>query len=320
MATRITQAESTQPAEQPSRWMAWSYTLSEKGVLLLFLLPALAVLLVAQGYPLIYSLYLSFVDFALAKSPTPGGFVGLANYAKAFQDPVFQQAMRTSVIFAIAATTFEVGLGLLLAYLVVGESLPTRITRTILIMPMVIAPVAVGTMWRMLLNSQAGLVNYSLGLIGIPAPDWLAAPTTALIALIWVDIWEWTPFAMLIFVAALTSMPTTPQRAAEVDGASRWQIFRFIVFPMLIPVIMLVIMFRLIDTLMVLDIVYSLSYGGPGFSTHTISFWIYQQGLKYFNISYAAAMAWILLLLSVLVALVLVVIRNIWLNRRFGRT
>jgi ABC-type sugar transport system permease subunit len=299
-----------------SRWTIWKSEISERGPLVLFLVPALAFLLLAQGYPLIYSLYLSVIELELAKSPEPGGFVGATNYITAFQDPIFRQAFRTSLIFALAATTVEVLLGLLVAYLLVGERFWVRMWRTILIMPMVIAPVAVGTMWRMLLNSRAGLVNYALGWVGINAPEWLAGPNSALAAIIWVDIWEWTPFVIIIYVAALSALPTDPIRAAQVDGASRWQIFRYIVLPLLVPVTMLIIMFRLIDSIMVLDIVYTLTFGGPGFSTHTLSFWIYQQGLRYFNISKASAMAWILLITCMLVAVLLMWIRNRWLARR----
>lgn len=306
-------------ADPPTLWTILKDEISEKGMLILFLLPALAFLLLAQGYPLIYSLYLSFIDFALAKSPIPGGYVGFANYSRALSDTVFQQAIRISLTFALFATAFEMVLGLLLAYFLVGEGFWIKIWRTILIMPMVIAPVAVGTMWRMLLNPRAGLVNYSLSLIGITAPNWLAAPNTAMAAIIWVDVWQWTPFVMVIYVAALSALPSDPIRAAEVDGASRWQIFRYIIFPLLVPVSMLTLMFRLIDTIMVLDIVYTLSFGGPGFSTHTMSFLIYQQGLRYFNISFASAMAWILLGMTLVVAIILIVIRNNWLARRFGK-
>jgi ABC-type sugar transport system permease subunit len=289
--------------------------LSEKGLLVLFLVPALLVLIFAQGYPLLHSFYLSLVDWALAKSPMPQGFAGPANYVAAAKDVVFIQAVKISVIFALSATVVELLVGFLLAYMTVGESRWVRVSRTLLILPMVIAPVAVGTMWRMLLNSRAGLVNYALSLVGITAPNWLAGPNSALAALIMVDVWEWTPFVMIIYVAALSSLPADPIRAAQVDGASRWQIFRFITLPLLMPVSMLVIMFRLIDSIMVLDIVYTTTFGGPGFSTHTLSFWIYQQGLRYFNISYAAATSWILLAFCLVIAVGLTAIRTRWVRR-----
>ncbi len=286
-----------------SRWQVVRAQLGEKGMLVLFLIPALLVLIIVQGYPLVYSAYFSTVDWSLAKSSTPGGFVGLANYTKAFTDTVFLDSVSTTITFSLAATFFEMLIGFFLAYMTVGENLLLQITRTILIMPMVVAPVAVGTLWRMMLSARAGLVNYGLSTIGIVGPDWLGNPSMALVSLIIIDVWEWSPFVMIIYVAALSSLPTEPFRAAAVDGASRWQIFRHITLPLLLPVTILVLMFRLIDTLLTLDIVYTTTYGGPGFKTHTLTFWIYQQGLRYFNISYAAATSWILLIACMSIAI-----------------
>jgi multiple sugar transport system permease protein len=305
--------------QSPSRWEIFKNEISEKGMLFLFLLPALFFLLFAQAYPLLYSLYFSFIDYSLAKSPIPGGFVGLANYITAFQDTVFQQAFRISIIFAIVATFFELLLGLLIAYLLLGESFWMKAWRTVMIMPMVIAPVTVGIIWRMLLNNRTGLVNPALSMFGITAPNWLAGANTSLAAIIWVDIWQYTPFVMIIYVAALTALPSDPIRAAEVDGASRWQILRHIILPLLTPVTLLILLFRLIESIMVLDIVYTLTFGGPGFSTHTLSFLIYQQGLRYFNIGYASAQAWLLLGVTLLIAVFLIFIRNRWEEKRFGK-
>jgi ABC-type sugar transport system permease subunit len=303
----------------PSRWEIFKNDLSEKGMLFLFLLPALAFLLIAQAYPLIYSFYFSFIDFSLAKSPLPGGFIGLDNYISAIQDSVFQEALKTSLIFAGVAALFEMLLGLLAAYLLLGESFWMKVWRTVMIMPMVIAPVTVGIIWRMLLNYRTGLVSLALQTVGFAPPNWLAGPDTALAAIIWVDIWQYTPFVMIIYVAALTALPSDPVRAAEVDGASRWQIFWRIILPMLTPVTLLILLFRLIEAIMVLDIVYTLTFGGPGFATHTLSFLIYQQGLRYFNIGFASAQAWLLLGLTLAIAIILILIRNRWQERRFGK-
>ncbi len=297
--------------ERPiSRWEIAKDYLAENGMLVLFLLPAVLILIITQGYPLAYSAYFSLRDWTLARSPHPGPYIGLDNYTRAFDDTVFTGAVDTTVTFAVAATFFELVVGFTLAYLTVGESFWLQISRTILIMPMVIAPVAVGTMWRMMYSARAGLLNYLLSQVGIHGPDWLGDPTVALNSLIIVDVWEWSPFVMVIYAAALTALPREPFRAATVDGASRWQIFRHITVPLLMPVTLLVLMFRLIDTLLTLDIVVTTSFGGPGFRTYTLSFWIYQQGLRYFNISYSAATSWILLVACLLIATVLLVVRQ----------
>ena len=293
-----------------SRWDMIRAYLAENGMLVLFMLPAVIILVVTQGYPLAYSAYFSLRDWTLARSPHPGPYIGLDNYTRAFDDSVFTGAVDTTVTFALSATLFELLVGFTLAYLTVGESFWLQVSRTILIMPMVIAPVAVGTMWRMMYSARAGLINYLLSRVGLHGPDWLGDPSVALKSLVIVDVWEWSPFVMVIYAAALTSLPNEPFRAARVDGASRWQIFRHITLPLLMPVTMLVLMFRLIDTLLTLDIVVTTTFGGPGFKTYTLSFWIYQQGLRYFNISYAAATSWIMLIGCLLVAIVLLLVRQ----------
>jgi len=279
-------------------------------VLLVFIAPALALLVVSQLYPLAQSLWLSLVDWALARSPEPGGFVGLDNYAKALADPVFRGAFGLSCLIALAATSVEIVLGLIVALCLVGEGRAVRLTRTVLILPMVIAPVAVGTLWRMLLNGRSGPINYGLSLIGIQAPDWLGQPVTAVMSIIGIDIWQWTPYVMIVLVAALSTLPEEVYAAAAVDGGGRWQLFRYITLPLLTPALLLVLMFRLVDTFMILDTVYTTTFGGPGFSTHTLSFYIYQQGLRYYNLSYAAAASWLLLITSLSAVGVILLVRR----------
>ena len=302
--------ETSKPAYSLSRWEIFRAQLGDKGVIFLFLIPAVFVLVVTQVYPLLYSAYFSLFDWTLARSPTPGAFVWFQNYGKAFNDQVFLQSAGTTAVFAIVATAFELFFGFLLAYLTVGEKFIVQFSRTILLMPMVIAPVAVGTMWRMMFSARAGLLNHLLDLVGIDGPDWLGDPSVALISLIIVDVWQWTPFVMIIYAAAITSLPAEPFRAAAVDGASRWQIFRHITLPLMVPVTLLIVMFRFIDALLTLDIVVTTTFGGPGFRTHTMSFWIYQQGLRYFNISYAAATSWLFLITCLLIAVVLLLLRR----------
>ncbi len=283
--------------------------LGERGTLLLFLFPAVLVLVCAQIYPLGYSAWVSLVDWSLARSPVPGGFVGLANYTRALADPVLQGSLRTTVTLALASVALQMVLGFALAWLTVGEALALRLSRTLLILPMVIAPIAVGSMWRMILSGRVGALNRALALVGIQGPDWLGDPTLAVASLVAIDAWEWTPFVTVIYVAALTALPPEPIDAAAIDGATPWQIFRHVIFPMLLPLTLLILMFRLIDGLLTLDVVFTTTFGGPEFATHTLSFWIYEQGLRYFNISYAAAMSWLLLFGCMAVAFGLVLVR-----------
>ena len=226
--------------------------LGETGTLALFLAPALVVLAAAQFYPLGYSAWVSTVDWSLARSPMPRGFVGLDNYARALADTGLQSSLRVTALFALGSTALQMSIGLGLALLAVGEAPALRVTRTLLILPMVIAPIAVGTMWRMILSARVGTLNRALAAIGVDGPDWLGDPVLAVVSLVFIDAWEWLPFVTVIYVAALTSLPAEPLRAAAVDGASRWMIFRHIVWPMLLPITLLVTMFRLIDALLTL--------------------------------------------------------------------
>jgi len=282
--------------------------IGERGILLAFMLPAIAIIVIAQFYPLIYSLWISFVDWTLTKSIEPGPFVGVANYSKMATDSVLLQTIGRTFVFAISSTAASVIIGFILAYFTVGERPAVRIARTILILPMVIAPVAVGTIWRMMLSARVGPINDMLRGIGVPAPDWLGDPRLAVLSIIIIDVWEWTPFVFVIFAAAISSLPSEVLRAAEVDGATPLQILFRIVLPMLAPVGLLVVMFRMLDALLTLDIVFTTTFGGPGFATHTLSFWIYQQGLRYFNISYAAAISWA----TMLGCLILVIGLLVW--------
>jgi multiple sugar transport system permease protein len=301
-------------APAASRWTNLKDAISEKGWLIALLMPSLAIFLLGQVYPLSLSAYLSLVDFAVAKGPTPGGFVGAANYAAALNDAVFVDSVKITLTIALVATIVELILGLLLAYLLVGEHWWHRLSRTILIMPAMIAPVAVGTMWRMMLNSEAGIVSVGLRTLGVNPPNWFGEANSALAAVIGVGVWEQTPFVLLIYAAALSSLPTDPIRAAQIDGASRWQIARYIILPLLFPVTMIVLMFTVVDSLMLLDIIYTTTIGGPGFATHSLTLWIYSQGLRYFNVSYAAAMSWMLTALAGVTAVCLIWVRSRWLS------
>jgi multiple sugar transport system permease protein len=274
----------------------------DAGTLILFLIPAFVVIIVAQVFPVLYSFQMSFRDWALAKSQTPGPFVGLANYAKAFSDSVFVHALRISVLFCIAATALEIVLGFILAYFTTGSGLILRIARTILILPMVIAPVANGTIWRMILNPKYGLLNSLLGYVGLQGPNWLGIPSLALVSVIFIDVWQWCSFAMVVFLAGFSMVPLELYDAAYVDGATRLRMLRSIIIPYLYPIIFIVLLFRLVDTFLVIDSIYTTTFGGPGFSTNVVTLYVYWQALRYFNISYASALSWMVSFLTILAA------------------
>lgn len=269
--------------------------MTDRQVLLLCLTPALALLGLTQFWPLAQSFRVSMHDWTLARSPVMGDFVGGANYARVLVDGQFLGSMTFTLALAVGSTLLSLVAGFGLALLTMGEDWRLRIARTLFLLPMVIAPVAVGTVWRMILAARIGPLNGALGALGLPQPNWLGDPLLAQVTLTVIDAWQWTPFVMIVMAAALASLPSEVLRAAQMDGAGRALILRRVVLPMVAPVLILVAMFRLIDALMTLDIVFTTTGGGPGFATQTLGYWIYVQGLRYFNISYAAAASWLLL-------------------------
>ena len=282
----------------------------DRVVLWTFVLPALLIILFAQGYPLAYSLVVSFMHWALADSDVPQGFVGLANYLHVLQDPAFQYACTISFVYMVVVTTVEIVLGFVVGYVTVGQTIPLKVARTLLIVPMIIAPVTVGIMWRMFLDGKYGLLNHILGVVGIPGPDWLGDPRFALWGTILLDIWEWTPFAMIIYVAAIGSISESVVEAARIDGASSLHIIRRVIWPLVWPATILILIFRTIDTFFVFDQIYTLTYGGPGTSTQVVSLYIYRQGLSYFNISQAAAASSLVMIVSLAIAVLLLTIQR----------
>jgi ABC-type sugar transport system permease subunit len=209
-----------------------------------FVIPAFLVVAVVQLYPLAYSAFLAVQEWSLTSSQTPEGFNGVQNFVKMFGSDVFRRSVRNSFYITGGAIVIEMLLGMVLAYLTIGSGWLMRSVRTVLILPMVIAPVAAGTLWRMLLNSRAGLVNHLLGYIGIQGPEWLASPTWALISVMLLDIWQATPFVLLVVAAGITGIPGELLEAASIDGASRWQMFWKVELPLLTPLLLLTLMLR----------------------------------------------------------------------------
>jgi ABC-type sugar transport system permease subunit len=291
--------------------------LSETMMLAIFLIPLVAVLLVTDIIPLGFSTYLATSSWQLIDRGASATWVGIENFRKVIADPVFRDSFRVSIEFALGSTLVELLLGLVVAYMVVGESWTMRAARTIMIVPMFIPGVVVGTIWRMMLNVNSGIVNYALGLIGIPPQTWFSAANTAMPSIILVDVWYSTSFVIVLLVAGISTLPPDPVRAAMVDGASRWQVFRYIMLPMLTPVLSVAALFRFIGSFFVLDHVYTTTYGGPGFATNAMSFHLYRQGLQFFNLSYTAAASWLMIGFALLVILVLSWLRRV-LERHAG--
>jgi len=276
-----------------------SLTTSDRTWIYTFLVPAALFVVVIQIIPLLYSLYISFQDWVLLQNREPNGFVGLANYQRALEDPIFLQSLKFTLFLTVTTVPVQLVLGTALAYLLVGTNRFVRISRAVLVLPMVVAPVAIGTLWRLLYNDTAGPINNRfLNFFGVEGPLWLGDTFWAKIAIVNVEIWQWTPFVFIVMSAAITVIPQDLIQAAQIDGASRWQIFYKIELPMLVPAFLLVIMFRTLESLLTLDSILSLTRGGPGTATLNLTYSIYNKGLREFNLGVASAQSWMFMLLS----------------------
>jgi multiple sugar transport system permease protein len=261
----------------------------------LLITPALAVLVGLSIYPLIYS-----VTISLKTETASGVSWGLGNFIRLFSDNFFLTALLHTLVFTIAALTLEfvfgLGLALLLNQAVRGRS----IFRASLLVPMMLPTVVVGVVWRLMLNPNFGAINGTLQRFGINTEGltWTASPRLAFLSVIAVDVWQWTPFVFLVLLAGLQAIPQDPYEAARIDGSSSWQTFRHITLPLLKPAILIALLLRTMDLLRVFDQIFILTEGGPGFATETVSLYIYRTAFRFFDFGYAAAMSFLLLILT----------------------
>lgn len=260
--------------------------------------PAVAVLLIMTVAPAIYLLYNSFFSFTLL-SPQLKSFVGLRNYAYVLTEPSIRNGLLIIVLFVVLAVGLEMIVGLLLALALARRTIGNTIASTLLLLPFAVTPVVSALVWRELLNPNYGWVDYYLqrvGLIGEPI-DWLSSTIPAWVALIGLDVWQYTPFVALILMAGLQGVPEEPKEAAAVDGATGWNMFWHITLPLLMPFVAIALLLRVVDAFKTFATVRVLTGGGPGTSTEVINMTLYRVGLQNFQIGAAAALGMVFLFL-----------------------
>ncbi len=275
----------------------------ERLVSWLFLAPSVAFLALTSVYPLLYSLWLSFHSWNMTIPNSRAVWVGAGNYQQLLENPAFINSLRVTLIFVVSAVTLEMILGMGLALLATSGIRAMGLVRTVMLFPLMIAPVIAGVLWRTLFHPTYGVVNYVLGFVGIPPQEWLGSPSQALPAVITVEIWQNLPVVAFILAAGIQSLPVDLYKAAHVDGASRWQVFWRITLPLLKPVILVLLLLRIMDAFKVFDIVFTMTYGGPGQTTELLSMLIYKTGLRFFQIGQASAMSWVFLVGIFLISL-----------------
>ncbi len=267
----------------------------------LWIAPTAIVLVALTVYPTIYMVYISFFRWSVI--PTlPRDFVGFGQYQTILRDSTFWSSVRVTLIFFVVAVSLELLLGYILATSLRTNRRSIRAVRALFLLPTIIAPVVAGLAWKFMLLLDLGIVNYLIGLVGIPKVAWLGDTTAAVIAILLIDVWQWTPFVMLILLAGMESLPTEPFEAARVDGASAWQMLRYVTLPLLLPLITVALMFRTFDAIKTFDVVYMVTQGGPGNATSLLSYDIWKKGFFENQLGYAAALSVLMLILVTILA------------------
>ncbi|MDD2694529.1 MAG: sugar ABC transporter permease [Anaerolineales bacterium] len=273
------------------------------------LMPMGLILLAIMIFPLGYSLAISLQDYELSRIGQER-FIGLDNYIRLFSNSSFWTAMGNTITFVVLAVGLELVLGFFLALLLHNKATFMRgFFRSTLLTPMFITPIAVGLMFRFLLNSQLGVIPTALEAIGLRV-NWFG-PDLALFSIVLIDVWQWTPFMLLLLLAGLESLPEDPFEAARVDGAVGWAMVRHITIPLMRPIILAAVIIRMLDAFKVYEYIYAITRGGPGEATESMQYFIYRTGFIYFRAGEAAAMSFTLIIvITLLVALLFTVLRR----------
>lgn len=265
--------------------------------------PALLVLLALIVAPLVYSGVLSLYSWRLTDINLPKDFIGLDNFTAIFSDSTFGRALRNTFTFVVAAVVIELVLGFVIAFALYQINRGRKLANAIILLPMITTPVIVALVWRYLFDPQFGLLNYLAGVVGYDGDiAWLSSPELALPSLVVVDVWQWTPFVILVLHAGMLAIPDELIEAARVDGAGVRQLIRRVILPYLTPLILLVLLFRTMDTYRLFDTVYVLTQGGPGLATETVGLYTYRTGFEYFEMGYSLALSIIVLAIIVVIS------------------
>lgn len=269
----------------------------------LLVLPLLAVTGAVLLYPVLFTARISTQDYRL-NALDQVEFIGLDHYASLLGNATFHTALGNTATFVIVAVTLELVLGLALALAVQRLGVLRDAIRSVLLLPMFVTPIAVGLMFRFLLNQQLGLIPPLLDTVGVQI-DFFSS-RLALLSLALIDVWQWTPLMFLMMLAGIENLPKQPFEAARVDGASAWFTFRRVTLPLLRPAIVIAVVIRMLDALRVFEYVFAITRGGPGQSTETIQYLIYRVGFQFFRLGEAASMAYVLVGLVLLLVMVLI--------------
>lgn len=275
--------------------------------------PAVLLFAALALWPVVELLRMSVHFIRWVRGQPVWNFVGLQQYADVLSDTLFRAGVANTVVFALTAVVLQILLGFVLALLTTRIIHGRLFYRVVFLLPILVPGIVIGAIWKLMYNFHFGVINQLLGLVGLPAVDWLGNVATALGSVIAVDVWHWTPFVFLLMLAGLESLPQDVYEAAKVDGASFWQELWHITLPLMLPTIVATLVFRLIVAFKVFDEIYLLTGGGPGTSTEVLSFTVYRRFFTEGLIGYGSAMS-----VVVLFFVSMLIVAAVLLTRRKG--
>lgn len=275
-----------------------------------YVTPALAITIVGLLYPIIEAAKISFFDWGMGTPWDSARWVGMEAFVEVLTDSKVWTSMWITFAFVALAVSVELVLGVSLALLLEKPVRGMRLFRTIFVLPMMMAPICVGLIWRYLFDAQFGPVNHAMEALGLPALQWLAVPELAFTALVVTDIWQWTSFIFIMVLAALQGVDTSITEAARIDGASTWQQIWMVKLPIIKPLLIVTVLMRMIDGFRGLEVVYVMTFGGPGLSTELFSLHLYKSAFISQRLGHASVMSILLLVIVTVLSLAILSIAN----------
>lgn len=266
-------------------------------------------------FPLIYSLSISFMHYRLIP-PMPPKFNGVDNYIKLLGQARFWSVIYTTSVIVVISVAIQYVIGFAVATALHAKLKGSSVFRVILLMPMLIAPVAVALIARMILNPVIGPLDQFLTMFGFPDLPFLSNKNWAMGSLIAVEVWQWTPFVILLMLAGLQTLPRDVYEAATLENASKWRQFWDITFPMLLPISVAIVFIRIIESFKIMDTVFVMTGGGPGIATETLTLFAYQEGFKKFNLGYTSALSFLFLIFIIVIGVIFLAVVKPYVEKR----
>jgi len=270
-------------------------------------IPSIVVTIVLLAIPIAYGVYLSFTNLDIIKRTND--FVGLKNYLKAFTDAALYMSIFRNIIYVVIVVIFNFLIGFFMAFICYQNFIGNKVLRFIIILPMLLIPTAAAVLWRFLYNYDIGLINSLLTTMNLSRIGWLISPKFALLSVILTDIWAWTPWMFLILLAGMENLDKQVLEAANIDGASQFQVIKNIMLPIMSPIITIAISLKAIETFRTFDYVWVMTSGGPGGSSDITSTFIYKQAFKHLQYGYSSALS--IIVMAVLAILTIFIVKNL---------